>query len=312
MTLEIRKLGETFGAEISGIDISKPLSPEDEADIISAIAEYGVCLYRDTGLTDETHIWFSRLFGNLWTVGGQVKKIGTGAGRFTSPYLFDAGNLTADGAISQDEQSRKRKLGDRLWHTDSSFTKERTTYSLLLAHEVTREGGETHFADMRAAYEALPESMKQRIEDLVAEHSYMYSRMLAGFPITEEETSNGPVARHPLVHVHPGSGRKSLYIAAHARDIVGMERSEGRALLRELIEFATQPQFTFSHKWRAGDLVIWDNFCTMHRGGDYDDVNERRDLRRTTVMASPPPPVVLDPRFADRFDPAQFQAMVAA
>jgi len=312
MTLEIRKLGETFGAEIAGLDISKPLSPEDEADIISAISEYGVCLYRDTGLTDETHIWFSRLFGNLWTVGGQVKKIGIGTGRFTSPYLFDAGNLTAEGTINQDEQSRKRKLGDRLWHTDSSFTKERTTYSLLLAHEVTREGGETHFADMRAAYDALPESMKQRIDGLVAEHSYMYSRMLAGFPITEEETSNGPVAQHPLVHVHPGSGRKSLYIAAHARDIVGMERSAGRALLRELIEFATQPQFTFSHSWRTGDLLIWDNLCTMHRGGDYDDLTERRDLRRTTVMASPPPPVVLDPRFADRFDPARFQALATA
>jgi alpha-ketoglutarate-dependent 2,4-dichlorophenoxyacetate dioxygenase len=314
MPLEIRKLGETFGAEVSGIDIARPLTPEDEADIVAAMSEYGVCIYRDTGLTDDTHVWFSRLFGNLWTVNGQVKRMSATAGtpRFASPYLFDAGNLTADGAITRDETSRKRKLGDRLWHTDSSFTKERTTYSLLLAHEVTKDGGETYFADMRAAYDALPETMKTRIEGLVAEHSYLYSRMLAGFPITEEETSNGPVAQHPLVHVHPGSGRKSLYIAAHARGIVGMEKEEARTLLRELIEFATQPRFTFSHKWAPGDLVIWDNLCTMHRGSDYDDVNERRDLRRTTVMASPPPPVMLDPRFADRFDPAPFKALAAA
>jgi alpha-ketoglutarate-dependent 2,4-dichlorophenoxyacetate dioxygenase len=207
MPLEIRKLGETFGAEVSGIDIARPLTPEDEADIVAAMSEYGVCIYRDTGLTDDTHVWFSRLFGNLWTVNGQVKRMSATAGtpRFASPYLFDAGNLTADGAITRDETSRKRKLGDRLWHTDSSFTKERTTYSLLLAHEVTKDGGETYFADMRAAYDALPETMKTRIEGLVAEHSYLYSRMLAGFPITEEETNNGPVARMSAKWVSPPS-----------------------------------------------------------------------------------------------------------
>lgn len=310
MALEIRKLAPTFGAEVSGIAITRPLTPEEEADVIDAIATYGVCVYRDTGLTDETHVWFSRVFGNLWTVAGQTGR--PTYDRYSSPYLFDAGNLTKDGAITRDELALTRKKGDRLWHTDSSFTTERTTYSLLLAHEVTAEGGETHFADMRAAYDALSDATKQRIDGLVAEHSYLYSRQQAGFPVSDEEIDRAFKARHPLVHVHPGSGRKSLYIAAHAMGIVGMDKAAGRALLDELIAHATQPQFTFSHRWRVGDLVIWDNFCTMHRGGDYDTANERRDLRRTTVMASPPPPVVLNPRLADRFDKAQFEAMAAA
>lgn len=306
MSLQIRKITPQFGAEITGVDLTKPLTPEMEADIVSAMADHGVCIYPQTGLGDEAHIWFSRMFGNLWTVTGQ----GTRKSRFAFPQLFEAGNLNADGSISTDETARARRKGDRLWHTDSSFTKERTTYSLLLAHEVPEAGGETFFADMRGAYDALPQAMKDRIDGLEAEHSYQYSRMLAGFPITEEEVERMPTARHPLVHIHPGSGRKSLYIAAHALRIVGMEKEEGRALLRELLEFATQPQFTFSHTWQPGDLVIWDNFCTMHRGGEYDDVNARRDLRRTTVMAYPPPPVVMDPRFADRFDPSRFEAMV--
>ena len=307
-SLQIRKIMPNFGAEITGIDLNRPLTPQQEADIIAAIAEYGVCVYPDTGLTDQTHIWFSRMFGNLWTIAGQ----GTRLSRFDYPHLFDAGNLTHEGEISTDEMARKRRKGDRLWHTDSSFTKERTTYSLLLAHEVPAEGGETGFADMRGAYDALPQAMKDRIENLEAEHSYNYSRMLAGFPISREEVEKGMKARHKLVHIHPGSGRKSLYIASHMLRIVGMEEAESDALIKELLDFATQPQFTFDHHWKAGDLVIWDNFCTMHRGGDYDDVNHRRDMRRTTVMAYPPPPVVMDPRFRDRFDPAQFEAMVDA
>ena len=308
MALEVKEVLPGFGAEVSGIDLNEPLAPETEADVIDAIAKYGVCVYRNTGLTDRTHIWFSRMFGNLWTIGGQA----TRKSRFDFPQLFEAGNLNADGSINEDEMARKRRKGDRLWHTDSSFTKERTTYSLLLAHEVPEEGGETGFADMRGAYDALPQAMKDRIENLEGEHSYNYSRMLAGFPITEEEVEQGMIARHKLVHIHPGSGRKSLYIASHMLRITGMDKEEGRALIKELIEFATQPQFIFYHKWQPGDLVIWDNFCTMHRGDDYDDVHHRRDMRRTTVMASPPPPIVLDPRFAGRFDPRQFEAMASA
>jgi alpha-ketoglutarate-dependent 2,4-dichlorophenoxyacetate dioxygenase len=307
--MQIREITPGFGAEITDIDLNEPLSPEQEADLVSAIATYGVCVYPDTHLTDQTHVWFSRTFGNLWTTpaASAMKP------RFGYPHLFDAGNLTPDGEINQDELSRHRRAADRLWHTDTSFTKDRTTYSLLLAHEVPSAGGETWFADMRSAYDTLPEATKAKLEGLEALHSWWYSRKRAGYPISDEEIRDKqPQAVHPLVHVHPGSGRKSLYIAAHAREIVGMDLAEGQALLAELMAHATQPQFTFAHTWRTGDLVIWDNFATMHRGGDYDDVTERRDMRRTTVYAWPPPPIVLDPRFSDRFDPAQFRAMVRA
>lgn len=308
MPLEMKEILPGFGVEITNIDLNQPFSPEMEADLVGAIAKYGVCIFPNSGLTDQTHVWFSRIFGNLWTVGGS----GTKPTRFAHPHLFDAGNLTREGGINPDEMASARRKGDRLWHTDSSFTRDRTTYSLLLAHEVPKEGGETWFADVRGAYDALSDEMKERIEGLSAEHSYFYSRKLAGYSISEEELeTKQPKATHPLVHIHPGSGRKSLYIAAHAMRIIGMDLQEGRALIEELSAFATQPQFIFSHKWKPGDLVLWDNFSTMHRGSDYDDVNDRRDMRRTTVMALPPPPVVMDPRFADRFDPSQFLAMAA-
>ena len=312
MALNIKPISPSFGAEITGVDLTKPLDPETEAELIEAMDTWGVCVYPNTGLTDETHIHFSRIFGNLWTVADQVgskKSANPPASapvprrtRFSYPQLFDAGNLTADGSINQDEMLRVYRHGDRLWHTDSSFTPERTSYSLLLAHEVPSAGGDTWFADMRGAYDALPQAMKDRIEGLEAEHSIFWSRKLAGYPLTEEEIDAKPSARHPLVHTHP-SGRKSLYIAAHARDIVGMPREEGRALIKELLELATQPQFVISHHWKVGDLVNWDNFATMHRGSDYADLNERRDMRRTTVIAWPRPPITLDPRFADRFPP---------
>jgi alpha-ketoglutarate-dependent 2,4-dichlorophenoxyacetate dioxygenase len=304
--VQIREITPGFGAEITDIGFDGPMSPEDEAAHVGAIARYGVCVYPGFGTSDENHIWFSRVFGNLWTTPASAKQ----APRFGYPHLFDAGNLTHGGEIDPDELSRARRAGDRLWHTDSSFTRDRTTYSLLLAHEVPTEGGETWFADMRAAYDALPELTKQRLDGLEAEHNWWHSRRQAGYPISDDEVAERqPRAVHPLVHVHPGSGRKALYIASHARRILGMDLAEGQDLLAELIEHATQPRFTFAHRWAAGDLVIWDNFATMHRGGDYDDVHERRDMRRTTVMAWPPPPVVMDPRFADRFDFEQFAAM---
>jgi alpha-ketoglutarate-dependent 2,4-dichlorophenoxyacetate dioxygenase len=304
--MQLREITPGFGAEITGFDFTGPLSPEEEAEHVAAIGRYGVCVYPGFGTDDLAHIWFSRVFGNLWTTPASAKQ----APRFAYPHLFDAGNLTREGTIDADELARARRAGDRLWHTDSSFTRDRTTYSLLLAHEVPSEGGETWFADMRAAYDALSDATKRRIEGLEAEHNWWHSRRKAGYPISDEDVAERqPRAVHPLVHVHPGSGRKSLYVASHARRIVGLEPAESDALLAELMAHATQQRFTFAHRWKAGDLVIWDNFATMHRGGDYDDVHERRDMRRTTVMAWPPPPVVMDPRFADRFAPEQFAAM---
>jgi len=199
--------------------------------------------------------------------------------------LFDAGNLDNKGDIlPADDRRRFFAKGNRLWHTDSSYNPRRSAYSMLLAHIVPPEGGDTEFADMRTGYDALPESLKAEIEPLVAEHSMWYSRMLAGFPQpSEEEMKMKPPSQHRLVQIHAASGRKTLFIAAHASHIVGWPLERGRALLKELTERVTRPEFVYRHSWRVGDLVIWDNLCTMHRATPFDDFGYRRDLRRTTV-----------------------------
>ncbi|MDB5718472.1 MAG: taurine catabolism dioxygenase TauD, TfdA family protein [Sphingomonas bacterium] len=291
MSMTIKPILPRFGAEVSGIDISKPLDAEQQAAVIAAMNQWGVCVYRNTGLDNDSHIRFSQIFGYLERAPSRPGK----PPRHGHRELFDAGNLTETGEILQDEALLVHKKGDRLWHTDSSFMDMRSAYSLLLAYEVPREGGQTWFADTRSAYDDLPQSMKDRIAGLEAEHSLWWSRMLAGVPLTEEEIDQRSSARHPLVLHHQGSGRDALYVAAHARDIVGMERDEGRALIRELIDWATQPQYVFSVDWNPGDLVIWDNLASMHRGGDFDERNERRDMRRTTVREGTPPAEPDDP-----------------
>jgi alpha-ketoglutarate-dependent 2,4-dichlorophenoxyacetate dioxygenase len=296
MSITVKPITPKFGAEVCGIDLTKPLSQGEVGEVIEAMDQWGVCVYRDTGLTDETHIAFSRQLGPLFQVPGFSRNSGQAApsaapapspafrSRHKHLEIFDASNLDADGNIVESEMTMIHKRGDRQWHTDSSFSPDgRASYSLLLAHEVPPVGGPTHFADVRSAYEDLPLETQDRIENLVASHSVWYSRMTAGLPITEQEIAKRPSAQHRLVQTHEGSGRKTLYIAAHASHVVDMPVDEGRKLLRELIDFATQPQYTFSLYYRPGDLVIWDNRCSMHRGGDYDDRAYRRDMRRTTV-----------------------------
>ena len=291
MNLTVNPILRSFGAEVSGVDIRAPLDEKTRAAIIEIQNTYGVTVWRDTGLDDETHIAFSRIFGHIEL----APRIAGRPYRHAHRELFDASNLDADGRIIQDELVRLHKRGDRLWHTDSSFMELRSAQSLLLCHEAPPEGGETWFADTRTAYEDLPRAMQDRLEGLQARHSLWWSRSRAGFPLTEEEIDARPHAIHPLVHVHRGSGRKALYIAAHARDIVGMPREEGRALLRELIEFTTQPQYVFNVAYRPGDMVIWDNLCSMHRGGDFDELKHRRDMRRTTVREAAAPVSPDDP-----------------
>jgi alpha-ketoglutarate-dependent 2,4-dichlorophenoxyacetate dioxygenase len=298
MSLTIKPLSPKFGAEVSGVDLTKPLTQGEVGEIVEAMDQWGVCVYRDTGLTDESHIEFSRQLGPLFQVPNFSRNaapaqanlpagsIGTPQFRSRHKHLeiFDASNLDADGNIVANEMTMIHKRGDRQWHTDSSFSPEgRASYSLLLAYEVPPEGGPTHFSDVRSAYEDLPAATKERIENLVASHSVWYSRMTAGLPITEKDVFERPHAEHPLVQTHDGSGRKTLYIAAHASHIVDMPIHDGRKLLGELIAFATQPKYTIEVFYKPGDLVIWDNRCTMHRGGDYDDRKYRRDMRRTTV-----------------------------
>ncbi|MBL8548559.1 MAG: TauD/TfdA family dioxygenase [Hyphomonadaceae bacterium] len=294
MPLTIKPILPGFGAEVSGADLTKPLSEALRHEILDVQHEWGVTVWRNTGLDDESHIAFSRMFGHLELAPRPRPS------RHRHREIFDASNLDAEGAIIDTEATRLIKKGDRIWHTDSSYMEKRSAYSLLLAHEVPPDGGQTWFADTRTAYEDLPQSMKDRLEGLVGENSYWWSRKQAGFAITEEEIDARPSARHPLVHVHQGSRRKALYIAAHTRDIVGMPREEGRKLLAELTAHATQPKYVFAVTWGVGDLTIWDNLCTMHRGGDFDVARDRRDMRRTTVREGAPPSEPDDP-FADLY-----------
>jgi alpha-ketoglutarate-dependent 2,4-dichlorophenoxyacetate dioxygenase len=283
MALTFSPTGPSFCAEVSGVDFSRPIDAATFAQIVAGMDQYAVCVFRATGLDDARHIAFSRLFGRLEHA---PRLFGKNFSRFAHPELFDAGNLDASGNILVDERRRTYNKGNALWHTDSSFNPHRSAYSLLLAHEVPPTGGDTHFADMRAAYDALSPELKDRIENVIAEHWLWYSRMLAGYPEpTDAERAAKPPSRHKLVQVHPGSGRKTLYIAKHASHIVGWPVEEGRKLLNELIEFATQPQFVRAVAWRQpGDLVIWDNRCTMHRATPFEDTVYRRDMRRTTVF----------------------------
>lgn len=285
VNLQIRPILARFGAEVAGLDLAQPLSTAARQAVIDTQNQWGITVWRNTGLTDETHIAFSRNFGQLELApapGGRPF-------RHQHRELFDASNLDAAGNINKDELVRLHARGNQIWHTDASFMKIRTSLSMLLCHEAPPIDGETLFADMRSAYEDLPQSMKDRIDALQARHSLWWSRKLGGYPLSDEDVDARGYVLHPLVHVHKGSGRKALYLAAHARDIDGIPRDEGVALLRELTEFATQPKYVFAVSYQPGDLVIWDNLCSMHRGGKFDEVNHRRDMRRTSVREGDAP-----------------------
>ena len=285
MPLHVEPILPRFGAECSGLDLTRPLSPDEVKQVTDAMDTWGVTVWRNTRMNDDQHVEFSRNFGYLERV---PRREGV---RFRLPHreLFDASNLNVDGEITEDPAAIQYRKGDRLWHTDSAFMEKRTSYSLLLAHSVPPEGGETSFADTRSAYDDLPQDMKDFLEDKVGVNSLWWSRKMAGADISDEEIEERPTARHPLVHVHKGSGRKALFIAAHTMDVEGMSKEEGRALIRQLIEHCTQPQYVFSVSWNVGDMVIWDNLCSMHRGGDYDYSKYKRDMRRTTVREGTEP-----------------------
>jgi alpha-ketoglutarate-dependent 2,4-dichlorophenoxyacetate dioxygenase len=285
MSLHVEPILPKFGAECSGLDLTKPLSPAEVKQVTDAMDTYGVTVWRNTGMSDENHVEFSRNFGYLERV---PQREGM---KMRLPFreLFDASNLNVEGDITQDQAAISYRKGDRLWHTDSAFLEKRTSYSLLLAHQVPKLGGETWFADTRSAYDDLPQDMKDFLEDKVGINSLWWSRKKAGAEIAEQDILDRPRARHKLVHTHKGSGRKALFIAAHTMDVEGMEPAEGRALLKELIEHCTQPQYTFNVSWHAGDMVIWDNLCSMHRGGEFDYEHEKRDMRRTTVREGTEP-----------------------
>ncbi len=279
MTITITPLSTRFGAEISGVDISRPLDLATKAEIRAAQDRWGVTVWRETGLSDASHVAFSRLFGLVELAPRHQGK----PPRFSEPELFDASNIDIDGHIIDNNMRRLINAGNRLWHIDSSYMNVRSAQSLLLCHQAPPVPAPTLFADTRSAYDDLPQAMKDRIEGLTARHCYFYSRMKAGYPTSEEELDQMPHAHQPLVMEHRASGRRALYLGNHARDIVDMSRADGRALIDELNAWTTQDRYVIEVDYSTGDMSIWDNLCTMHRAGDFDDTAYARDMRRTTI-----------------------------
>jgi len=253
--------------------------------------EYAVLVFRDQPFADGEQLAFAqRLDGELHT------KLGISAlqkNRLGNEALGDISNLDENGEIMRsDSRRRMYGLGNRLWHTDASFQDPPGRYSMLSAKVVPPVDADTEFADTRAAYDALPEEEKRRLEGLRVHHSIAYSRQTLGFEFSQGEQDALQGAIHPLVRTIPRSHRRSLYVASHASRIIDWPVPEGRLLLRDLIEHATQGEFVYRHSWRVGDLVIWDNRATMHRARPFDDTKYRRELRRVTTLDIEPAPVV--------------------
>ena len=287
MSLSIRQIQTVFVGEVSGIDLTRALSREEVAAIESGMDRYAVLVFHDQKITDEQQMAFSRNFGALEEArGGNITRP---EDRRLQVGMGDVSNLAKDGRpLARDSRQRAFNIGNMLWHSDSSFRPIPAKYSLLSARVVNPTGGNTEFADMRAAYDTLDPDTKALIEDLICEHSLTYSRGLLGMhDFSEEERAMFRPVRQRLVRAHAVSGRKSLYLSSHAGAIVGVPMAEARILLRDLNEHATQPAFVYAHRWRPWDLVMWDNRQMMHRVRRYDD-SQPRDMRRTTIAGEVP------------------------
>ena len=280
--ISIRQVHPVFVGEVSGADLRQPLSKADVAAIEAGMDRYAVLIFRDQNITDDQQMAFTQNFGEIENAkGGNITK--------DNEYrlkkgMVDVSNLDKDGKpLPRDDRRRMFNLGNRLWHSDSSFRAKPAKYSILSARTVASQGGNTEFADMRAANDTLDDAMRASIEDLVCEHSLIYSRGSMGFSdLTEDEKAMMKPVRQRLVRTHPVTGRKSLYLSSHAGQIVGWLVPESRDFLRDLNEHATQRELVYTHRWRQYDLVVWDNRQTMHRVRRFDET-QPRDMRRTTV-----------------------------
>ena len=286
-TLRITPLHPLFAARAEGLDLRHPLNAAQVAAITAAMDHYAVLVFPGQHFEGDQQLAFGRHFGEVEDVPTLVDQ---GRRRLADNRVNDISNLGVDGNIlPADDRRRMFNLGNLLWHSDSSFKPVPAQYSMLHARVIPPEGGETEFADMRAAWDALPEKMKAEVRDLVCEHSLIFSRAQLGFDeFTPEEMARCTPVPQRLVRRHPGSGRLSLYLSAHIGRIQGWQRPEAMALIRELTEFSTQREFVYSHSWTVGDLVVWDNRCTMHRGRRYEDKTYPRDMRRVTLKDSAP------------------------
>jgi alpha-ketoglutarate-dependent 2,4-dichlorophenoxyacetate dioxygenase len=287
MGIAIRQIHPMFVGEVSDIDIGKPLSPDEVAAIDEGMIRYAVLVFHDQKLTDEQQMAFTLNFGTLEDArGGNITKP---EDRRLQVGMNDVSNLGKDGRpLERDSRVQLFNLGNMLWHSDSSFRPVPSKYSLLSARLVNPIGGNTEYADMRAAYDALDAQTKAEIDELICEHSLMYSRGSLGLvDYSEEEKAMFRPVRQRLVRTHPVTGCRSLYLSSHAGAILGMPTPEARILLRDLTEHATQPQFVYVHRWQPWDFVMWDNRRTMHRVRRYDQTRPR-DMRRTTLAGDAP------------------------
>jgi alpha-ketoglutarate-dependent 2,4-dichlorophenoxyacetate dioxygenase len=284
--MKISPLHPLFVGEVTDLDLRDAIDAELLAELIGALDTYGALVFRRQSLDDKAQIRFSELFGPLETTrrahrpGHQLR---------LDIHVSDISNLDETGAILEPTDYRQMSsLANRLWHTDSTFKRIPARYSILSAHTLPSEGGETEFADMRAAYDDLPEARKSEIANHVCEHSIFNSRAMIGFSdFTDEEHAALPPVPQVLIRTHPGSKRNSLYLASHAGAIRGLPLPEAKMLLLDLMEHATQRKYVYTHSWRPGDILMWDNRCTMHRGRWHDPA-EIRDMRRTTVSDEMP------------------------
>jgi alpha-ketoglutarate-dependent 2,4-dichlorophenoxyacetate dioxygenase len=282
MTITVYPVTPSFAAEIGDVDLSEQVAPADLQAIKEAFTQYAVLIFPNQLLSQDQHLDFARHFGPLETTIGVYRK---DAPLRLRKEFADVSNLNHDNEVwGKESRLRLVQLGNRLWHTDSSFKRLPALASLLYARSIPPIGGHTEFADERAAYDALPEETKLRLNCLVAEHSIFNSRARLGFTnFGDEERREMPPVPQVVVRTIPESSRKSLYLASHAGRIFGMPENEGRALIDQLIGHATQRQFVYTHRWRLNDLIMWDNRCTMHRGTEFDDLRWKRDVQRATV-----------------------------
>ena len=287
MTISIERVGPSLAARVTGLDLTQPLDAGQVAAIEAGMDEHAVLIFPAQEITDQQQIAFTLNFGELEdTAAGNVTKKGQGR---LDARIADVSNLDQHGKpLARDDRRRMFNLGNQLWHSDSSFRATPAKYSILSGRVVSTAGGNTEFADMRAAYDALDDRTRAEVEDLVCEHSLIHSRGALGFDeLTAEERASFAPVRQRLVRTHPKTGRRSLYLSSHAGGIVGWPVPEARAFLRDLNEHATQPQFVHVHRWQPFDLVMWDNRQTMHRVRRFDGT-QVRDMRRTTVAGEGP------------------------
>jgi alpha-ketoglutarate-dependent 2,4-dichlorophenoxyacetate dioxygenase len=278
MVISVTPLSADFGAEIVGVDLAQPVPREIFLEIDAAFVRFAFLVFPDQPVNDDQQLAFTRLFGEL-----EINPQYAGGRMFRRDDVADFTNVDADDSLMRAHDARRMfNIGNQLWHTDSSFKHVPAKCSILSAREISPVGGQTEFADLRAAYDSLPPEMKMQLEGLVAEHSVFRSRSQIGFSEFNQEIHDRfPPVQQMIVRRHFESSRRSLYLAAHASHVIGWPVEKGRKLIEDLIAFATEPQFVYRHRWRMADVLVWDNRCTMHRGKPYDDTRYRRIMHNT-------------------------------